>query len=211
MNNKIVAIGLICLVILLVASIVFFDVILPKPIVVSPKVSLPSPTPTPAAVNSTIQVSGMLSHWDLQFQFTDIEFTNNNLTYDAPIQNGSYSISLPNQQDYDILGTWGGRTIDVGPAGGTGAIELDTLNLNVGAGVTSITHDLPALNPNPTPPPITQSTPTLTPSIPEFPAQLLIITLVGFMIVVLSVVIIANKRFLFMKAAQAPKSDVCKE
>ena len=185
MNKKIVAVVLICFVILFVASIVFLVVILPKPIVVSPKVSLPSPTPAPV---NNIQVSGILSPWDLQFQFSDVEFTNNNLTYDAPIQNGSYSISLPNQQDYDILGTWGGRTIDVGPPGGTGAIELDTLNLNAAAGVTSITH-LPALNPNPPPPPpITQSTPT--PSVPE----LSWFVIVPLLLSVVSVAVIVRHR-----------------
>jgi hypothetical protein len=172
MNNKIVAIGLICVFILLVASIVFFYVILPKANMVSQKASSPSPTPTPtpAPINK-IQVSGKLSHWDLQFQFTDIEFQDANQTYDTPVQNGSYCISVANQQVYGISGTWGGRTIDVGPPGGTGAILLETFYLNASAGVTSITHDLPALNLHPTPPPTSQvsatATPTATPSVPE--------------------------------------------
>ncbi len=191
MKKKIIAIGLICLVILLVASIVLFVVILPKPIVVSPKVSPPSPTPTPAPVNSTIQVSGMLSHWDLQFQFTEIEFQDANQTYDTPVQNGSYSISVANQQVYGISGTWGGRTIDVGPPGGTGAILLETFYLNASAGVTSITHDLPALNLHPTPPPITQSTPTPTPTVPEFPT--LIILPLFAVIILLSIVFIRKR------------------
>jgi hypothetical protein len=52
MNKKIIAISLICLAILIVASIIFFAFILPKPILVSPKVLPPSPTPTPTATPS---------------------------------------------------------------------------------------------------------------------------------------------------------------
>jgi len=149
---------------LLILILAVSSLIVAKPALAQTTTPTPQYTssPTPAPVNSTIQVSGMLSHWDLQFQFTEIEFqVNQNLTYDTPVQNGFYSISLPNHQVYAIVGTWGGRTTNATGILCSG-IALGTLNLNAGAGVTSITQDLPA--PNPTPPPITQSTPTATPT-----------------------------------------------
>ena len=98
---------MICLAILLVASIIFLAFILPKPILVSPK-ALPT-SPTPTLVNSSIQVSGTVAYKGLEIQPTQIEFTDTatNLTYTAIVQNGSYNISLPNRQIYSVVGTWG--------------------------------------------------------------------------------------------------------
>ncbi|MGD0646243.1 MAG: hypothetical protein ABSA75_15225 [Candidatus Bathyarchaeia archaeon] len=122
--------------------------------------STPALTPTPTLVASNIQVSGTVHVAGLEIQPTQIEFVdaaNNSLKYTAIVQKGFYNISLPSQQTYGIAGTWGGLTFN---ATGIpmGAIDVGTLNLNVGVGVTSITQDLPAPNPSP-PASITQNLP----------------------------------------------------
>lgn len=55
--NKIIAISIICLAILLVASFIFFVFGFPKPILVSPKVSPPSPTPQSTSTSTPTTTS----------------------------------------------------------------------------------------------------------------------------------------------------------
>ena len=114
------------------------------------QIATPHPSPTSTFVTNKIQVSGTVDYRGLEIQPTQIQFmdTSANLMYTAMVQNGFYNISLPNQQIYGVVGTWGGRTFN---AAGIpiGAIDMGTLHLNAGVGVTSITQDLPTLTPTP--------------------------------------------------------------
>jgi len=180
---------------------------LPKPILVSPKVLPPSPTPT--LVNNKIQVSGTVDYRGLEIQPTQIQFTNTatNLTYTAIVQNGSYNVSLPNQQIYSVVGTWGKLTFNA-----TGilisGINMGTLNLNAGVGVTSMTQNLPT--PSPSPPiftspsstPIITSTPSPSNALPTSLNTLHII--IG---VVIAIVIIATVVFLMFQKKLKTKPE----
>ena len=95
-----------------------------------------------ARFNEIIQVSGTVTATGFEIPPTQIQFTNTatGLTYAATVQNGSYSISLPNQQSYNVICTWGGLTFNATGIAISG-IQMGTLNVNAGVGVTSMTQD----------------------------------------------------------------------
>jgi DNA-binding HxlR family transcriptional regulator len=90
-----------------------------------------------------IQVSGTVSTPGFEIPPTQIQFTNTatGITYAAAVQNGTYSISLPNQQTYNVICTWGGLTFNSTGIAISGIQMGPTLNVNAGLGVTSITQD----------------------------------------------------------------------
>ena len=152
-RNRSIGIAVALISLIFVVAIVVFYLFNGNNSIVAPiqtPTSTPVSTPTPTLV-SNIQVSGTVDYKGLEIQPTQIEFVdtdNNNLTYTTPVQNGFYNISLPSQQIYDVVGTWGGLTINA-----TGIpmsrIDMGTLNLNVGVGITSIAQNLPIPNPSP--------------------------------------------------------------
>jgi len=84
-------------------------------------------------VTGTVTSTGIGTH-PTQIQFVN---TATSLTYTATVNtdNGFYTISLPNQQSYNVICRWQGLL------GSSGTFDGGTLYVNSGVGVTSITKD----------------------------------------------------------------------
>jgi len=96
-----------------------------------------------ARFNEVIQVSGTVTTTGWEIPPTQIQFTNTatGLTYTA-VQNGSYTISLPNLQSYNVICTWGGLAFNSSGIAISGIQMVPgTLKVNAGVGVTSMTQD----------------------------------------------------------------------
>ena len=96
-----------------------------------------------AHFNEVIQVSGTVTTTGWEIPPTQIQFTNiaTGLTYTA-VENGSYTISLPNLQSYNVICTWGGLTFNSSGIAISGIQMMPgTLKVNAGVGVTSMTQN----------------------------------------------------------------------
>lgn len=77
----------------------------------------------------SVQVSGTVTTVGAGTQAIRIDFTSGSgQVYSSSVNNGQYSISLPNNQDYSAAVTWSGF------AGATGTCNGGALNLNVNSG-----------------------------------------------------------------------------
>jgi hypothetical protein len=96
-----------------------------------------SNTYTISVLSARITVSGTVTATGIGASPTGIQFISEEtgLTYTGSMNGNSYSISLPNQQAYNVVCSWRGFL------GNTGTFDGGTLTVNAGVGSTTMTQN----------------------------------------------------------------------